>query len=143
MRLRVAGKGEAGEHGGPPGDLYVFLHVEPHEFFHREGDDVHCEIPISIVQAALGATLEIPTLDESQEVEVPRGTQPGDHLRLSGLGVPLLNGYGRGDEIIHLKVVVPTNLSSEQEQHLRDFADSRGESVRGKRKGLFSKLMGD
>jgi molecular chaperone DnaJ len=143
MRLRVAGKGEAGEHGGPPGDLYVFLHVEPHEFFQREGDDVHCEIPISIVQAALGATLEVPTLDGNQEVEVPRGTQPGDHLRLPGLGIPRLNGYGRGDQIIHLKVVVPTNLSPEQEQILRDFAESRGESVRGKRKGLFSKLMGD
>jgi molecular chaperone DnaJ len=144
LRLRIAGKGEAGEHGGPSGDLYVFLHVEQHEVFQREGDDIHLSVPISFVQAALGANVEVPTLEGSKEIEVPRGTQNGDIVRLSSMGVPRLNGYGRGDEIVRFKVLIPTSLTSQQEQLLREFAESSGVSVRGgKIKEFLSKLMGD
>jgi molecular chaperone DnaJ len=143
MRLRVGGKGEPGEHGGPPGDLYVFLHVEAHDLFRRDGDDVHVEVPISFVQAALGATLQVPTLEGNREVEVPRGTQPGDVLRIPGAGVPRLQGYGRGDEIVRFRVLIPADLSSEQEALLREFAQSAGLSVKGKLKSLFSKIVGE
>jgi molecular chaperone DnaJ len=143
MRLRVAGKGEAGDRGGPPGDLYVFLHVEPHDLFRREGDDIFCELPISFVQAALGATIEVPTLDGPQEIEIPRGSQPGDFVRIPGKGVPRLNGYGRGDQIVRFKVLIPTSLTPEQEQLLREFAETEGISVRGKLKGILAKLIGE
>lgn len=143
MRLRVTGKGEPGEHGGPPGDLYVFIHVEEHELYKRDADDIRCEIPLSFVQAALGASMEIPTLDGPKEIEIQRGTQPGDTVTLPGLGVPKLNGYGRGDLIAHLHVTIPTSLTGEQEKLLREFAETSGVPVRGKLKGFFEKLMGE
>jgi molecular chaperone DnaJ len=142
-RLRVGGKGEAGARGGPRGDLYVFLHIEPHDLFRREGDQLHVELPISFVQAALGATLEAPTIEGPKEIEVPRGSQPGDVVRIQALGVPRLNGYGRGDLHVHLRVTIPTSLSREQEKLLRELAESSGIAVRGKLKGFFDKLVGE
>ena len=120
-RLRLRGEGEAGEHGGPSGDLYVFLHVEDHEIFMREGDDVICRVPISFVQAALGATIEVPTLKETEKIKIPRGTQTGYSFRLKGKGIPHMRGYGRGDQIIEVHVQVPTQLSRRQEELLREF----------------------
>lgn len=120
-RLRLRGEGESGEHGGPNGDLYVFIHVEEHEFFKRSGDDIICRVPISFVQAALGATIEVPTLQDKEKIKIPKGTQTGKTFRLKGKGVPHVRGYGRGDQIIEIFVRTPVNLSKKEEDILREF----------------------
>ena len=120
-RLRLRGEGEAGEQGGPDGDLYVFLSVEEHDFFVRSDDDIHCRIPISFTQAALGAVIEVPTLEEKEKIKIPKGTQNGNTLRLKGKGIPHLRGYGRGDQIIEIFVQTPVNLNRKQEDLLREF----------------------
>jgi len=120
-RLRLRGEGEAGEQGGPSGDLYVFLQVAEHDFFVRSGDDIVCRVPISFVQATLGATIEVPTLKETEKIKIPRGTQTGRAFRLKGKGIPHLQGYGRGDEIIEVFVKIPTELTRKQEELLKEF----------------------
>ncbi|HDQ03715.1 MAG TPA: molecular chaperone DnaJ [Deltaproteobacteria bacterium] len=120
-RLRLRGEGEPGDHGGPNGDLYVFLHVEDHEFFSRSGNDVYCRIPISFVQAALGGTIEVPTLQDKDKIKIPKGTQTGRIFRLKGKGFPHLRGYGRGDQLIEIFVQTPTNLTKKQEEILKEF----------------------
>lgn len=120
-RLRLRGEGEAGELGGPPGDLYVFLEVEEHDFFVRSDDDILCRVPISFVQAALGGTIVVPTLDDTEKIKIPRGTQSGRSFRLKGKGIPHLQSYGRGDQIIEVFVEVPTELTRKQEDLLREF----------------------
>lgn len=122
-RLRIPNRGEGGYRGGPPGDLYVRLHVEPHEFFERDGNHLYCQIPISMVQAALGDTLELHTLDGTRSVNVPSGIQSGELIRLRGEGVPNLRGYGRGDLHIDIQVKTPVNLDKRQEELLREFAE--------------------
>ncbi len=122
MSLKLTGEGGQSSNGGPPGDLYVQIHVEPHEFFERQKDDVICRVPISFVDAALGATLEIPTLDGSERLHIPEGTQPGDVLRLRDKGISRLRGQGRGDQVVILDVRIPKKLSKEQEELLREFA---------------------
>ncbi len=124
-RLRLRGEGEAGDQGGPSGDLYVFLQVEEHDFFDRSGDDIICRVPISFVQAALGATVEVPTLKENEKIKIPRGTQTGRTFRLKGKGIPHLQGYGRGDQIIEVFVQIPTELTRKQEDLLREFEKIR------------------
>lgn len=124
-RLRLRGEGEAGDQGGPNGDLYVFLQVEDHEFFMRSEDDIVCRVPISFVQASLGATIEVPTLKESEKIKIPRGTQTGQIFRLKGKGIPHLQGYGRGDQIIEVFVKIPTELTRKQEDLLREFEKAR------------------
>jgi molecular chaperone DnaJ len=123
IRLRIPDKGEGGYRGGPPGDLYVRLHVQPHEFFERDGSHLYCQIPVSMVQAALGETIEIPTLDSAQKVKIPPGTQSGEIIRLKGEGVPKLKGYGRGDLIIEIQAKTPVDLDKEQKRLLRDFGE--------------------
>jgi molecular chaperone DnaJ len=122
-RLRSAGNGEAGWRGGPSGDLYVVLHVTAHEIFQRDGDDLLCEVPVGFVQAALGADIEVPTLDGKAGIRVPPGTQPGTMFRLKGKGVKNIQGYGYGDLHVRIHVEVPTHLSSVQTAKLREFAD--------------------
>ncbi|MBW2077718.1 MAG: molecular chaperone DnaJ [Deltaproteobacteria bacterium] len=122
INLRLSGEGERSPNGGPPGDLYVQIHVEPHEFFEREGDDVICRVPVSFVDAALGTTVEIPTLEGTEKMHIPEGTQPGDILRLRGKGIPGLGGRGRGDQIIVLDVKIPKNMTRDQRELLREFA---------------------
>jgi molecular chaperone DnaJ len=121
-RLRSAGKGEAGFRGGPAGDLYVFLQVKAHEIFSREGDDLQCEVPVSFVQAALGAEIEVPTLEAKATVKIPAGTQPGTVLRLKGRGVKNLQGYGQGDLHVRVQVEVPAHLNHAQKAKLQEFA---------------------
>ena len=121
-RLRITGEGEAGVHGGPPGDLYVFLHVAPHSFFERQGHDLICTLPISFSQAALGAHLEVPTLDGKESVTIPEGTHTGSRFRIRGQGIPKLDGHGRGDLYVFVKVVTPTRLSKEQRRLLEELA---------------------
>ncbi|HHW44469.1 molecular chaperone DnaJ [Desulfofundulus thermobenzoicus] len=139
-RLRVAGEGEAGVRGGPRGDLYVYIHVRPHPVFKREGNDVIMEAPISFAQAALGDEIEVPTLEGKATVRIPEGTQHGTVFRLRGKGIPDLGGYGRGDQLVRVKVVTPTKLTEEQKQLLRQFARLSGENPAGVEKGFFEKV---
>jgi len=139
-RLRVAGEGESGVRGGPPGDLYVYLNVRPHRFFRREGNDIICEVPVSFAQAALGDELEVPTLEGTAKIRLPEGTQHGTDFRLRGKGIPDLNGYGRGDQYVRIKVVTPTRLTERQKQLLREFALLSGENPSGEAKGFFEKV---
>ena len=121
-RLRSSGNGEAGGRGGPAGDLYVFLQVKEHEIFSREGDDLLCEVPVSFIQATLGAEIEVPTLQGKATVKIPAGTQPGTLLRLKGRGVKNLQGHGQGDLHVRVQVEVPTHLNAEQKHKLSEFA---------------------
>ena len=119
-RILYSGEGEAGLYDGPPGDLYVVLHVKEHSFFNREGKDLHCVIPISFTQAALGTDIQVPTLEGEQKVHVPEGTQTGTILKLRNKGVPVLNGHGRGDLYVELKVQTPSKLSKRQRELLAE-----------------------
>jgi len=138
--LRLTGRGAAGLRGGPAGDLYVHVRVQAHERFTRDGVDLHVELPISFAQAALGATIALDTLDGTEDVVIPRGTQPGATFRLRGLGVPHLERRTRGDLLVHVRVVVPDDLDEAQEALLRDLAAARGEAVAPPEEGLFSKI---
>src|SRR2546422_2090924 len=122
-RLRSAGNGEAGFRGGPSGDLYVGLHVRPHEIFQRDGDDLLCEVPINFGQAALGAEIEVPALDGKTSIRIPPGTQPGAMFRLKGKGIKNIQGHGYGDLHVRVNVEVPTHLSTAQKAKLQEFAD--------------------
>jgi len=137
IRLRVTGEGEAGSHGGPPGDLYVILHVEPHPFFKRKDNDLLCEVPISFVQAAMGGEIDVPTIDGRSTIKVPAGTPSGKVFHLKGKGVPRLQGYGKGDQFISVFVDVPRKLSTRQKELLREFADISGDDIS---KGFMDKI---
>ena len=136
-RLRLTGEGEAGPYGGPPGDLYVFIRVEPHDFFEREDIHLICKIPISFVQAALGDKISVPTLTGEKTLEIPKGTQPGDLFRFRGEGIPSLRRNERGDQIIQVAIKTPTNLSKKQEALLRDFTKLESKKLSKKIKNIF------
>jgi molecular chaperone DnaJ len=140
MRLRVAGEGEAGIAGGPPGDLYVVISVRPHPFFMRDGADLHAEVPISFVQAVLGASVEVPTLEGKVEMRIPEGTQTGKSMRLRGKGLPILGAAGRGDQYVRIFVEVPTKLTARQRELLQQFADESGTEVSPVTRGFLEKL---
>jgi molecular chaperone DnaJ len=134
-RLRLVGEGEAGMRGGPQGDLYVVVRVEPHELFVREGADLHLEQEISAFVAALGAEVEVPTLDGSEKLKVAGGAQPDDTVVLRGKGLPRLRRSGHGDLVVHLKVTVPRKLSAKQRELLRALVAEEGD-----RPGVFRKV---
>ncbi len=140
VRVRLAGEGEPGAHGGPPGDCYCVIEIEEHPFLTREGRDLHCEVPITFSQAALGATVDVPTLDGPKPLEIARGTQPGDVIRVRGLGMPEVRGRGIGDLHVHMHVEVPRTLSPKAESLLRDLAAEEHASVSPKRSSFFSRL---
>ncbi|MBA2869839.1 molecular chaperone DnaJ [Anoxybacillus calidus] len=141
QQLRVAGQGEAGINGGPPGDLYIVFRVEPHEFFERDGDDIYCEIPLTFAQAALGDEIEVPTLHGKVKLKIPAGTQTGTKFRLKGKGVPNVRGYGQGDQHIIVRVVTPTKLTEKQKQLLREFDRLGGQSAQhGAQDSFFDKM---
>jgi molecular chaperone DnaJ len=121
-RLKLSGEGEAGVRGGPPGDLYVVLTVQDHPIFSRQEDDLYCEVPITFVQAALGAEIEIPTLSGRAKIKIPPGAQSGTEFRLRGKGVPNVRGYGRGDLVARVFVEVPTRLTAPQRELLEQYA---------------------
>lgn len=128
--MRLDGEGEAGIEGGAPGDLYVIIHVRPHEFFARQGDDLYCTVPITFAQAALGAELKIPTLlDGEESVQIPPGTQSGDVFRLRGRGMPRVDRPGRGDLIVEVRVVTPTRLSREMRRLFEELARLEAKEV--------------
>ncbi|MFL5276292.1 MAG: molecular chaperone DnaJ [Myxococcales bacterium] len=139
-RLKLTGEGEPGEHGGPPGDLYVVVHVQEHPIFIREDTEVICEVPISFTQAALGATIEVPTLDGKVKMKIPGGTQSGKVFRLRGKGIPHLNGYQRGDQHVRVTVEVPEKLTRKQREVLEQFASLTGEETHPQAKSFFDKV---
>jgi molecular chaperone DnaJ len=129
IRMRVSEEGDPGNHGGPNGDLYVILNVEPHPFFKRKGNDLHCEVPVSFVQAALGSEIEVPTIDGKESLKIPSGTPSGKVFHFRGHGVPRLNSYGRGDQYVSVFVDVPKKLTKRQKELLNEFADISGDDI--------------
>jgi molecular chaperone DnaJ len=136
----MSGEGDPGSKGGPPGDLYVVITVKDHPIFQREGNELICEIPISFPQAALGCELEVPTLEGKVKLKVPAGTQSGKIFKLTGKGIPVLQGYGRGDELVIVRVETPTSLTSRQKELLSEFATEAGEDIHPMGKGFFDKV---
>lgn len=140
VRVRLAGEGEPGASGGPPGDCYCVIEIEDHPFLAREGRDLHCEVPVTFTQAALGATLDVPTLDGPRPLEIARGTQPGDVIRVRGLGMPEVRGRGIGDLHVHVHVEIPKKLTKRAEELLREFADEEHAHVSPKQTSFLSRL---
>ncbi|MBI1953508.1 MAG: molecular chaperone DnaJ [Candidatus Omnitrophica bacterium] len=122
VRLKLSGEGEAGLKGAPRGDLYVEIRVRPHPLFERHGDDLYCELPISMVQASLGCELSAPTLDGTVTMKIPPGTQPGSLFRLRGKGLPSLRGGGRGDQMVRVEVEIPARLTAQGKKLLEEFS---------------------
>lgn len=141
-RLRLAGAGEAGDRGGPAGDLYVDVAVSAHPRFRREGRDVVSDLAIGVAQAALGADIEVDTLDGKQTVHVPEGTQPGDVVRLRGKGIVAVHGRERGDHRVVVRVEVPKHLSAAEREALRAYAEAHGEAVHGGARQPFRRVLG-
>jgi molecular chaperone DnaJ len=139
-RLRLANEGNPGASGGPPGDLYVFLKVKEHAFFERHENDLHCTIPINFGQAALGAEIDVPTLEGLYRLKIPEGTQNGAQFRLRHKGVPVLNGGGRGDLHVHVSVRVPTRITRDQRKLLEQLRDTLPVDNAPAEKGLFEKV---
>ena len=139
-RLRLQGEGEAGEGNAPPGDLYVVLRVRPHPFLRREGKDLHCEIPLSISQAALGTELKVPTFTRPERIRVPEGTQSGSTFRLRGHGAPDIDGHGHGDLYVTVMVRTPTRLNRKQRELLEKLAEAGEEELHSPDKNLFEKV---
>lgn len=140
VRVRLAGEGEPGGNGGPPGDCYCVIEIEEHPFLTRDGRDLHCEVPITFSQAALGATVDVPTLAGPKPLEIKRGTPAGEVIRVRGLGMPEVRGRGIGDLHVHVHVEVPKTLSAKAEQLLRELAAEEQKAVSAKRSNFFSRL---
>jgi molecular chaperone DnaJ len=140
--LRIPGGGQAGPQGAQPGNLYVQLSVVADPEFVREGFDVHSKATISMIQATLGTSITVRTVDGEQELELERGTQPGDVITLRDEGIPVLGRRGRGDHLVHVEVVIPEKLTDEQDELMRKLAESFGDSVGAKKKGLLDSILG-
>jgi len=140
LNLRLSGDGEAGAKGGPSGDLYIVLQVKRHKFFEREGNDIYCEIPITFIQAALGAEIDVPTLDGVVKMKIPEGTQTATVFRLKGHGVPHRRGSGRGDQHVRAVLTTPTKLNEKQKKLLREFAEVTPEHQQMGKKSVFEKF---
>ena len=140
-RIRLAGEGEAGLRGGPAGDLYIFLSITPHEFFQRDGADLHCRVPISMVSAALGGEFEVPSIDGSKaRVKIPAGTQTGRRFRLSGKGMPVLRSKQTGDMYVQVSVETPQNLSKKQRELLAEFDKLSSDETQPESTGFFGRV---
>jgi molecular chaperone DnaJ len=139
-RIRYQGEGEAGRFGGPSGDLYVVLNVKAHKFFEREGDDLHCVLPISFPQAALGTELQIETLEGPATIKIPEGTQSGREFKLRGKGVPHLNSHGKGDLVVEVRVATPSKLNKAQRELLKQLSETMTVENTPTNRGLFEKM---
>ncbi|HEX7226145.1 MAG TPA: DnaJ C-terminal domain-containing protein, partial [Candidatus Binatia bacterium] len=139
-RLKLRGEGESAPSGGAPGDLYVVIQVETHPIFTRENLDILCDVPITFVQAALGAEIDVPTLDGKVKMKVPAGTQSGKLFRIKGKGVKDVHGYQQGDQHVRVLVETPTHLTARQKELLKEFASLGGEDVNPIGKGFFDKV---
>jgi molecular chaperone DnaJ len=139
-RLRIQSEGQAGVNGGPPGDLYIFFTVREHAIFERQGNDLHCTVPINVAQAALGAEIEVPTLEGPSKLHIPEGSQSGAELRIKGKGVPEVQGRGHGDLIVHIIVKIPGKLSKEQRRLFEQIRDTLPINNEAFEKGLLDKV---
>lgn len=139
-RIRYAGLGEAGHFGGPAGDLYIVLHVKEHAFFEREGNDLHCIIPVSFTQAALGTEIKVPTLEGEHVLKIPESTQSGTTFRIKNKGVPVLNGHGKGELYVEVRVQTPTKLNKRQKELLQELDGSVRIENRPQRRTLLGKV---
>ncbi len=141
-RIRLAGEGEAGMRGAPPGDLYIFLTIKPHLFFKRDGANIFCRVPIPMATAALGGTIEVPTIDGLRaRVAIPPGTQTGHQFRLKSKGMSVLRSQARGDMYIESVVETPVNLTKRQKELLREFEESAGTKAHSPQsEGFFAKM---
>lgn len=151
QRLRLTGEGESGIKGGPTGDLYVVIFVQEHEFFQRDGNDLHCSVPLALTTLALGGELKVPGLDGDETVKVPESTQTGTTFRLRGKGMPDVSGRGRGDILVTVQAVTPKKLTKDQKKLLEQLAatlpeqkvkphgrgDDEGRGIFGKVKDIF------
>ncbi len=140
MRLRIQGEGEAGSHGGAPGDLYVVISVEEHPFFRREEENIYCEVPISVTRAVLGGEINIPTLDGEEKLTIPEGTQPGTVFRLRGKGIVHVNSHGRGDELVTVSVRIPKKISKEERRLFEELAAITKDELPAEDKNFFDKV---
>lgn len=138
--IRVAGQGEPGQRGGPPGDLQVLVRVRPHKYFVRKGNDLYCTVPISLTQAALGAEIDVPTLEQPVKYNIPEGTQPGTVFRIRGQGIPSLRGGVKGDLYIEINVEVPKKLTDKQKDLLRQFEGSLTGREYEQKKSFFDRM---
>lgn len=138
--ISLRGEGEPGTKGGPAGDLLINIRVKPHALFQRQGNDVVCDMPITFVQAALGAEIDVPTLDGKVRYSVPEGTQTGTVFRIKGKGIPYIRGNGRGDHYVKIFIEVPKKLNEKQKEALRNFAEQSGDEVHEQRRGFFNKM---
>ncbi len=138
--INIRGKGNAGANGGPAGDLYVRVSVRPHPIFERDGFNLWCDLPLTFAQATLGATVEVPTLEGKEEMDIKDGIQPGEILTLRGKGIPYLNGRGRGDILFRVTVEIPKNLTNEQKKLLRAFDEKTSDKNYQERRSFFEKL---
>ena len=140
-RIRLAGEGEAGLRGGPPGDLYIFLSIKPHEFFQRDGADLFCRVPIAMTTAALGGQIEVPTIDGGRtRVKIPEGTESGKQFRLKDKGMPVLRSRQQGDLYIQVEVETPKNLSRKQRDLLKSFEEASSASTSPASTGFFARV---
>ena len=145
IQLRVEGEGESGENGGPPGDLFVVIYIKEHEFFVRDGDNLKCQITASFVQAAIGADISIPVIDDNEErrITIPKGTQPGEIIKLKGKGMPSLRrGRGYGDLFVQVMVKIPTSLSQRQQELLVEFSNLERQKIGAKTRDFWDKIRG-
>jgi molecular chaperone DnaJ len=139
-RIRFSGLGEAGAFGGPAGDLYVVLHVKEHSFFEREGNDLQCVVPISFSQAALGTEITVPTLEGEHKMKIPEGTQSGTSFRIRGKGVPVLNGHGKGDLFVEVRIQTPGKLSKRQRELLIELGELTPVENKPQRRSLLGRV---
>lgn len=140
VRVRLAGEGEPGAGGGSPGDCYCVIEIEEHPLLHRQGRDLTCDVPITYTQAALGATVEVPTLGGPRSIEVPRGTQSGSTLKVRGLGMPDVRGRGMGDLLVNVHIEVPKTFTPKAEKILRELAAEEHANVSPQRRSFFDRL---
>jgi molecular chaperone DnaJ len=138
--IRVASEGEPGKMGGPRGDLYCYVRIKPHEFLHRDGSDLIAVVPISFTQAALGATIDVPSLNGTKQLKIPAGTQYGSTFRIKGQGLPNLRTQRTGDQLVQVVIETPTKLNARQKELLTEFAKTENHSAFPKAKSFFEKL---
>ena len=138
--VRIAGEGEAGDNGGPAGDLHCYISVKQHPVFTRHGNDIVCQIPISFTQAALGAEIEVPTLKKNEMIDIPAGTQHGEVFKIKGRGLPDVRSHRSGDEVVQIIIEIPKKMNEKQKQLLRDFAATEDTLIMPQKKGFWEKL---
>jgi len=139
-QIRLAGEGQPGGNGGPPGSLYLVVQVQPHKYFRRRDNDILLDLNVNIAQATLGDEVEVPTVDGNAVLKIPAGTQPGKVLRMRGKGVPFLRSNGRGDQLVIVNISIPTSLTSEQRSLVEQLGKSLGTEVSPQERGFFDKL---